>query len=69
MLLMIGTKQGSVISPFVICLYLDGLQVKIAAEKCGCFFGNLFAGILAYADDIALLALTTHDMHRMLKLL
>ena len=34
--------------------------------KIGCFIGNVFVGALAYADDIALLALTTPTMRLML---
>ena len=67
---MIGTKQGSVISSVVFCLYLDGLQVKLSAGKCGAFVvDSFFAVILAYADVIALLALTPHVMRKMSKIL
>ena len=66
---MIDTKQGSVISHVVFCLYLDGLQVKLAAEKCDAFADSLFAVYLAYADVIALLALTPHVMRKMSKIL
>jgi len=32
----------------------------------GCFIGEFFVGVLAYADDIALLAPSAHAMRRLL---
>ena len=39
-------------------MYVDDLLVKLAADKIDCFACNLFAGVLAYADDITYLAST-----------
>jgi len=38
----------------------------MCAVKIGCFICTMFTGILAYADDTALLAHTAHAMRRML---
>ena len=38
---MSGVKQGGVVSLVLFCLYLDGLLVKLATEKCCCFVGFL----------------------------
>ena len=42
------------------------MAIQLALSKIGCFIGNLFVGALAYADDIALLALTTRTVRSML---
>jgi len=59
-----GVKQGGVLSPVLLCVYVDGLLLAVRAAKIGCFIGTMFTGILAYADDIALLAPTAHAMRR-----
>ena len=52
--------NGGIFSPVLFCIYLDDLFSCILAEsKIGCFIGNVFVDVLAYADDIALLAPTT----------
>ena len=50
--------SGKVVSFLLSCcfVYLDGLLQKLAASGVGCYWGNLFAGCVCYADDIALLA-------------
>ena len=61
-----GVKQGGVLSPLLFCEYIDGLLSAVSAAKVGCSIGTMFTGILAYADDIALLAPTAYAMRRML---
>jgi len=51
-----GVKQGEVASPVMFCLYIDELLVKLADSGIGCWFGKFYVGVLAYADDIVLLA-------------
>ena len=34
----------------------------------GCFIGNIFVGVLAFADDVVILAPTASAMHRLLNL-
>jgi hypothetical protein len=50
------------------CVYLDELLKLLAAAKVGCFIGTIFVGVLAYADDLVLLAPTTGAMRRMLSI-
>ena len=37
-------------------MYLDGLLEELSNSGVGCYWGFLFVGALAYADDIVLLA-------------
>ena len=45
-----GVRQNSVLSPLLFAVYLDCLSELV---KCGvgCYWKNLFAGCLCYADD------------------
>ena len=63
-----GVKQGGVLSPVLFCIYLDGLLRTLCSSKIGCVVGTMFTGILAYADDIALLAPTPLAMRCMLSI-
>ena len=51
-----GVRQGSVLSPLLFAVYLDGLLSELVESGVGCYWKNLFAGCLRYADDIVLLA-------------
>ena len=63
-----GVKQGGILSPFLFCVYIDGLLQRLKESRVGCFVGSNFLGALAYADDITLLAPTAHAMRLMLKI-
>ena len=54
------------ISPVLFCCYTDKLLFNLEANGIGCFIGKMFVGELAYADDIVLIAPTSHVMCRML---
>ena len=51
-----GVRQGGILSPHLFSLYLDGLLEELADSGVGCFWGSLFVGAVAYADDVVLLA-------------
>ena len=51
-----GTKQGSLLSPYLFSRYIRELIFENINCKVGCNLGGVFDNILAYADDIVLLA-------------
>lgn len=61
-----GVKQGAIISPILFCVYLDTLLLELKRAGIGCHIGHLFAAVLAYADDVLLLAPTARAMRTML---
>ena len=54
------------LSPILFCVYIDDLLKSLAEANVGCYIGSCFVGVLAYADDFVLLALTATAMRRML---
>ena len=61
-----GVKQGGVLSPILFCVYIDDLLKSLEEANVGCYIGSCFVGVLAYADDLVLLAPTATAMRRML---
>lgn len=51
-----GTKQGGVLSPYLFTRYIKHLLITVATSRIGCNIGGLVINILAYADDIVLMA-------------
>jgi len=51
----------------VFCVYIDGLLMRLCESKVGCWIGNVHVGVLAYADDLTLLAPTPRTMRFLLK--
>ena len=51
-----GVKQDGVLSPVLFCIYIHGLLTKFLESDVGCYMGADFLGVLAYADDIVLIA-------------
>jgi len=61
-----GVKQGGVFSQVLFCLYIDDLLLSLSRSEVGCYVGSHFAGSLAYADDIVLIAPTATAMRKLL---
>jgi hypothetical protein len=51
-----GTRQGGLASPYFFTRYIRELISAVALSNVGCNLGGVFYNILAYADDIVLLA-------------
>jgi hypothetical protein len=51
-----GTRQGSIASPTFWSVYMDPLLKQLRNLGVGCHVGNVFMGVVAYADDLVLLA-------------
>ena len=62
-----GVRQGSVLSPVLFALYIDGLLNELCASGVGCHWGSLLAGALCYTDDIVLLAPCPSALRTMLR--
>lgn len=51
-----GTRQGSVLSPYLFCLYMRKITSDITSLGTGCHIGGMPVNILLYADDLVILA-------------
>ena len=63
-----GTRQGSVLSPAIFSVYMDDLIGRLRKSGVGCYLGNVFCGVVGYADDILLLAPSRSAMVQMLRI-
>jgi hypothetical protein len=61
-----GVKQGGVLSPVLFCVYIEILLVLLDQCGVGCHIGHVFAGAVAYADDVTLMAPCLTAMQKML---
>ena len=60
-----GTRQGSVLSPLLISVYLDDLLQELRRLQLGCHIGGCWYGACGYADDLILLAPNREVLQRM----
>ena len=63
-----GVRQGSILSPHLFAVYLDGLLIDLSESGVGCHWGCSFAGAFGYADDIVLLAPCASSLRKMLEI-
>ena len=64
-----GTKQGGLLSPCLFNCYVRKLIFNIIASNVGCNIGGFFTNILAYADDMVLLAPSWRALQHLLLIL
>jgi exonuclease III len=64
-----GVRQGGPLSPYFFSVYIRDLIGSVCRAKTGCFIGNVCVNVLAYADDIVLMAPTWHALQFLLNTL
>jgi len=64
-----GTRQGGILSPYLFSRYITDLLQTIVGTAIGYFIGNHCFNVLAYADDLAILAPPWRDLQRLLDVL
>lgn len=64
-----GTRQGGVLSPYLFSRYIRDLISEVTNSGLGCKLANQFINILAYADDIALLAPSWKALQKLIDVL
>lgn len=57
-----GVRQGGVLSPFLFKFYINSVLTSVNSSDIGCTVGLSKLNIMAYADDIVLLANSISDM-------
>ena len=60
-----GVRQGGILSPFLLKLYLNSVISAVSEMEIGCRLGFTRINILAYADDIVLIADTNENLDRL----
>ena len=53
-----GVKQGAVLSPILLAVYMDDLYLQLKDSGSGSHIGNHYVGSLGYADDTVLMSLS-----------
>ena len=64
-----GVRQGGILSPLLFKLYVDDVLRDITDSGVGCRLGILRINVLAYADDLVLLADTLNHLRFLYELL
>ena len=64
-----GVRQGGILSPLLFKLYIDNVLNDICNSDIGCKFGILCMNILAYADDLVILANSQSQLNQLYKIL
>ena len=64
-----GVGQGGILSPLLFKLCIDDVLDEICNSGTGCKFGILPMNILAYADDLVLLANSQHQLEKLYRIL
>ena len=51
-----GVRQGGILSPFLFRLYIRDLIDTVTTMNLGCHFAGIVVNLLAYADDMVIIA-------------
>ena len=63
-----GVRQGTVLSPLLLTLYIDMLFIRLHDLGLGCHVIPIFAESFGYAYDVTLVAPTLYAMDKMISL-
>ena len=63
-----GVRQGGVLSGLLFSLYIDSLLNEVSTTNIGCKLGIISSNIIAYADDIVLLAPSANALRFLINL-
>ena len=63
-----GVRQGGIMSPFLFNFYMDELLKTVSSLDCGCKLGVSRVNIVAYADDVAILANSAEQLNEIYSL-
>lgn len=63
-----GTRQGSILSPYLFSIYMRSLTANVVDSGLGCHIGGMPVCILLYADDLVILAPSWSAQQRLLNL-
>jgi len=64
-----GTRQGNILSPYLFARYIRDLLCTLAKERVGCNIGSQFVNVLAYADNLVLVAPSWRGLPHLLRIL
>ncbi len=63
-----SVRQGGVLSPWLYLLHINDLLVKLRNSGHGASVGSTYCGVVAQADDIALIALSPDSLQHMINI-
>lgn len=61
-----GTRQGSVLSPYLFSIYMRSITDNVVNSGIGCYIGGMPVCMLLYADDLVILAPSWFAQQRLL---
>ena len=64
-----GIRQGGILSPDFFAVYIDELLNKICKLNVGCKLDIVMLNIIAYADDLVIMAPTAYALQKILNLI